>query len=76
MFPLLFSGMLLSLFPDKGVYETLVRRSKAIPAKYPVAGYLLFSLSGFSQWVEENADGEMVQLITLDDMYKLANPDF
>lgn len=29
---------------NKGVYETLVRRSKAIPVKYPIAGYLLFSL--------------------------------
>lgn len=35
---------------DKGIYETLVRRSKAIPVKYPVVGYILFSLSGFSQF--------------------------
>lgn len=55
---------------DKGIYETLVRRSKAIPVKYPVVGYILFSLSGFSQWIEENTDRKMVQLITLDDMYR------
>lgn len=54
---------------DKGVYETLVRRSKAIPCKYPVAQYLLFSLSGYSDWIEQNVDKKNVSLFTLDDLY-------
>ena len=54
---------------DKGVYETLIRRSKAIPCKYPVVQYLLFSLSGYTDWIEENADKDNVALFTLDDLF-------
>lgn len=56
---------------DKAVYETLIRRSKAIPCKYPVVQYLLFSLGGFTEWFDENVDKKMVALYTLDDMYEL-----
>ena len=54
---------------DKSVYETLVRRSKVIPCKYPVVQYLLFSLGGFTEWFDENIDKSMVRLYTLDDLY-------
>ena len=54
---------------DKNIYETLVRRSKVIPCKYPVVQYLLFSLSGYTDWVEENVDKKNVALLTLDDWY-------
>ena len=54
---------------DKNIYETLVRRSKVIPCKYPVVQYLLFSLSGYTDWVEENVDKKNVVLLTLDDLY-------
>lgn len=54
---------------DKTVYETLVRRSKVIPCKYPIVQYLLFSLSGYTEWVEQNADKQTVVLLTLDDLY-------
>ena len=54
---------------DKVVYETLLRRSKVIPCKYPVVQYLLFSLGGFSEWVEEHVDRRNVALLTLDDLY-------
>lgn len=54
---------------DKGVYETLVRRSKVIPSKYPVVQYLLFSLSGYTDWIEQNVDKKNVTLLTLDDLY-------
>lgn len=55
---------------DKSIYETLVRRSKVIPSKYPVVQYLLFSLCGFTEWVEAHVDKRMVTLYTLDDLYK------
>lgn len=54
---------------DKSVYETLVRRGKCVPTKYPVVQYLLFSLGGFTEWFEENVDKKIVKLYTLDDMY-------
>ena len=54
---------------DKSVYETLVRRSKVIPCKYPIVQYLLFSLSGYTEWVEQNVDARAVRLLTLDDLY-------
>lgn len=40
-----------------------------ITAKYVVNRYLLFSLSGFTEWFD-NIDKTKVVLITLDDMYK------
>ena len=55
---------------DKAIYETLVRRSKAIPCKYPVVQYLLFSLGGVTEWFHENTDKKMVTLYTLDDLYR------
>ena len=55
---------------DKSVYEILIRRSKAIPSKYPVVQYLLFSLGGFSDWYE-TVDRNLVALYTLQDMYDL-----
>lgn len=54
---------------DKNIYETLVRRSKAIPCKYPVVQYLLFSLSGYTEWVEQKVDRRTVALFSLDDLF-------
>lgn len=54
---------------DKNIYETLVRRAKAIPCKYPVTQYLLFSLSGYTEWIEQHVDRNSVVLLTLDDLY-------
>lgn len=53
---------------DKSVYETLVRRSKAIPASYRITRYLLFSLSGYTDWFNET-DDKMISLYTLADLY-------
>ncbi len=53
---------------DKGVYETLLRRSRLISAKYNITKYLLFSLSGFTDWFAE-ADKTNLILITVDNMY-------
>ena len=55
---------------DKAIYEKLVRRSKVIPCKYPVMQYILFSLSGYTEWIEQHVDKNVVALFTLDDLYK------
>lgn len=50
----------------KSVYDTLVRRSSALPIKYRITNYLLFSLSGFVEW-----DGmENVLCYTMEDLYQ------
>ncbi len=54
---------------DKGVYETLRRRSALIPAKYGIAKYLFFSLSGYTDWWASMTD-ENVRLLTLDSLYE------
>ena len=54
---------------DKEIYDTLIRRSKLISGKYPVKGFLLFSLSGYTKWFEEN-DLQNTMLLTVDDLYK------
>ena len=54
---------------DKGIYETLIRRSRLISGKYNITKYLLFSLSGFTDWFD-TLDKTSTVLITVDDMYK------
>lgn len=54
---------------DKKVYETLLRRSKVIPCKYPVVQYLLFSFGGYTEWYD-GVDKNLVSLYTLDDLYQ------
>ena len=54
---------------DKGVYETLRRRSALIPARYGIAKYLFFSLSGYTDWWASMTD-ENVRLLTLDSLYE------
>lgn len=53
---------------DRGVYETLIRRSRIISKEYKVAKYLLFSLSGYTDWFDEIEDDDVV-LLTLDSLY-------
>ncbi|MCF0128833.1 MAG: DUF234 domain-containing protein [Pseudobutyrivibrio sp.] len=54
---------------DKGVYETLVRRGQIIPGKYELSKYILFSLSGYTEWFDSLV-GDDVLLLTLDEMYR------
>ncbi len=54
---------------DKGIYETLISRSRLISGKYNIIKYLLFSLSGFSDWFDK-IDKTNLVLITVDDMFK------
>ena len=55
---------------DKNVYEALMQRNNLIDKKYKTVQYILFSLSGFSRWIIENADKSLVKLVSLADMYK------
>ena len=54
---------------DKGIYETLIRRGKQITAKYEMSRYILFSLSGYTEWFDNLSD-EKVILLTLDSLYE------
>lgn len=54
---------------DKGIYETLIRRGSLISGKYRISKYLLFSLSGYTDWFQSLAD-ENVLLLTLDSLYE------
>ena len=47
----------------------MVRRSKVIPSNYKIVQYMLFSLSGFTDWFKE-VNMDMVTLLTLDDLYE------
>lgn len=53
---------------DKGIYETLIRRGNLISARYKITKYLFFSLSGYSEWVENLSENDVV-LLTLDSLY-------
>lgn len=54
---------------DKGVYETLIRRASLISGKYRVVKYLFFSLHGYSDWVADRKDDQVV-LLSLEDLYR------
>lgn len=54
---------------DKGIYDTLIRRSKLITAKYKISKYILFSLSGYTDWFKDLKD-EDVLLLTLEALYE------
>lgn len=53
---------------DKGIYETLRRRSALIHGKYRVKKLLFFSLSGYTEWLG-NLKSDDVVLLTLKDLY-------
>ena len=54
---------------DKGVYETLVRRAHLLPAKYETVKYVLFSLSGYTEWFDTLSDNRVLCL-TINDLYQ------
>lgn len=54
---------------DKGIYDTLIRRGKVIPAKYKISKYIFFSLSGYTEWFTSLSE-EDVLLLTLDSLYE------
>ena len=52
---------------DKAEYEKLLEKIKYIPATHPLV--CIFSLGGFTDYVEENAKN--CKLISIEDMYRL-----
>lgn len=54
---------------DKKVYETLIRRGNQIKLKYHIEKYVLFSMSGFTEWFDSLEDNNVV-LFTLEDLYQ------
>ena len=52
----------------KEIYETLLRRSKLLSGNYHINRFLLFSLSGFTKWIDEARTSDTVT-ITIEDMY-------
>ena len=56
---------------DKAVYDSLMERRALIDKHYNEVQYLLFSLTGFSKWLEEETDRDMVRLIRLEEMYEV-----
>lgn len=55
---------------DRSVYDTLVRRSGLIDSKYKIVKYILFSLSGYTDWFNSMEDQDVL-LLTLDSLYTL-----
>lgn len=53
---------------DKTVYDTLLRRANLVAGKYRVTKYLFFSLTGYTDWIRDNANRDVV-LFTVDDLY-------
>lgn len=54
---------------DKKQLEELMYRDGLIDKRYKVAEYHLYSLSGFTDWVKDNAVALNVRLIPIEDMY-------
>lgn len=57
---------------DKAVFDDLVKRTGLIDKRYETVQYLLFSLSGFTDWISDETDCEKVSLISLNDMYQVS----
>ena len=54
----------------KDVYDTLLRKEKLLAGRYRVVKYLLFSLSGYTDWFTESVPKDLL-LFTLKDLYQL-----
>jgi hypothetical protein len=56
---------------DKKIFEQLKERHGLIDSRYRVVKYLLFSKSGFSDWIIEQQDKEDIVTIDLEAMYEV-----
>jgi len=57
---------------DKEVYEALLDRRGLIGKRYKEVEFLLFSLSGFSKLVKENASKDRIKLVELEELYDIS----
>ena len=53
---------------SKDVFDTLVRRGNAISGNYMISNYLLFSLSGYSEWFDNVGDDRLITF-NLEDLF-------
>lgn len=54
---------------DKRVFDTLHGRASLISGKYKVVKYVLFSLSGYTDWFD-TLENDRVLLLSLNDLYE------
>lgn len=54
---------------DKNVYEDLQEKNGLIAKEYTVVQYILFSKSGFTEWVVEHCERDRVKLVELGDLF-------
>lgn len=55
---------------DRKVYEELLEKDGLISKEYETVQYLLFSKSGFTEWVKDHSDKNRMQLIDLKELYE------
>lgn len=55
---------------DKKIYEELLEKNGLIAKEYTVVQYLLFAKSGFTDWVAEHAEEDLVKLVGLEELYE------
>ena len=55
---------------DKNVFDQLKERRQLIDKRYTVVQYLLFSKSGFSDWILQHAEQEAIHTVDLQQMYE------
>lgn len=55
---------------DRKVYEELLEKDGLISKEYETVQYLLFSKSGFTEWVKDHSDKNRVRLIDLKELYE------
>lgn len=54
---------------DKEIYDAFLKKGKNIASKYKIAKYILFSISGYTDWYQALSE-EDVLLLTLDSLYE------
>ena len=54
---------------DKKIYEELLEKNGLIAKEYTVVQYLLFAKGGFTDWVAEHAEDDLVKLVGLEELY-------
>lgn len=54
---------------DKKIYKELLEKNGLISKEYTVVQYILFSKSGFTEWVVQNSDKDCVRLVGLGELF-------
>lgn len=54
---------------DKKIYEELLEKNGLISKEYTVVQYILFSKSGFTEWVVEHCESDCVKMVGLGELF-------